>query len=389
MSEIALLTLALVITACGQSSVKSNTTTMPLGGAPPGWAGAGSLGPNGGPLSNNTLPADLVLATGENAPGPVAIDSTYVFWGTSIQDDCCAEVRVVAKAGGTPTTVFSAPRQLDLPNGVNHQAVVVRLSVDADWIFADVLEQEVIPTTDGPDRHSVGSLWRISRADGTAEAVALPQGYSDVRHAEKSINLLKAPPLDSKSRELELAIVSKATGASTVSTFRPPDPLFGYVDDWIVDSDTLYISYSNYFGAANAHCVARAPVGGGDLEDLWCPDSPARQLAVGADNLFVYSDGSQAGFWMVNKDTGAARAIAAAAANGAVWAVDEENGMLFGMETTLEPMVSELFQITLATGARAKIDLAQGYRHTGMQLDADRIFFAKGNDVFSLGRVTQ
>lgn len=337
-----------------------------------------------------TVAEPLILATGEQSPAALAIDSTHLFWGTSIADECCAEVRAVPKAGGTPLTVFSAPRQLVVARAVNHQATVLRLSVDADWIFAEVKEREVIPTTEGPDIHTQDTLWRIARTDGNAEISTLTQGYGDaeVHYAEKEILLLKTSR-DPKDPLFQLTTVSKATGAATIASFQKPDPLFAEVESWQVSGDTLYVSYSAYHGAADLHCVASAPRAGGAFTKLWCPPFPLRQAIDGTESLFFVNDWvgppgqPQAGFWLMNKTSGAARLIAEAR-DVLLAAVDEQGDVLLGTPSLSS---TAIYSVRISDGAKAILDQSSDVQFArAVQLDDDRIFFVKGGDVVSVPR---
>ena len=126
-------------------------TGLDLLGRTPGNSGnssGGSSGTNGAgtPVANCvSSPGLRVLATGLNSPTYLAVDSTFVYWGTA------TSVMRVSLCGGAPTTLASSP------NAVNG------IAVGASNVY----------WTAG------GNVMTVPLTGGTATTVASGQGYAE------------------------------------------------------------------------------------------------------------------------------------------------------------------------------------------------------------------
>jgi hypothetical protein len=396
--------IAVVLVACAKAkrteAPADSTPTDTIDGGHPAGADSGD-----DPVAALPPPAAELLARGENAPRALRLDETHLFWGTEVSGDCCAEVRAIPKTGGQPVTIFAAPRELYVEGADNHHARVVGLLVDRDWILVQVTENQAVGTTDGPDIHWSNSSLRVSRRDGSVEAfrpeARLDPGFapaSDPPPGAETLYFLKQPELGSKERDFFVAALPKDTWDAKVARFHPEDPLLGWIDSWAVDGSALYVAYEAYYGADDLYCIARAPIGGGSLEKLWCPESPLDQIIAGTHRLFVVEGRPPQQLWVLDNRTAVARRIARTAGNLFMAGADDRRGVVFGVEvfnSSSGNPSSELFQVDVASGIRKVIDHADAsdshvnpgmVPHTSVQFDDERVYFIRGTDIYARKR---
>ncbi|HWC74158.1 MAG TPA: hypothetical protein VG454_09500, partial [Gemmatimonadales bacterium] len=189
-------------------------------------------------------------------------------------------------------TIAALPRQLDVSGGMNHHANVDRLYADVDpnWVFLSTLEWEAVPNPgDAPTIQFAGGFYRVPKSGGSPELVSTPSELvvSDpFATDEHSMYFLSA--VDATG--ITISSVPKSGGAATKTRLDASDGNLGAIDSIGMDPNYFYISRSPSLGPAHNFCVSRAPVSGGPLEDLWCPDFLVQRLTL-AGGLLVGING--------------------------------------------------------------------------------------------------
>jgi hypothetical protein len=350
-------------------------------------AGPSDAGPAGG---GDARP--ILLASGESGPLTLAADDENLYWGTT-EEGTGAVIRSVPTGGGAAATVLEMPRQLDLSGGVHHQARIDSLDVDARWMFFSHTEWESVPNRDDvATLHSISGFYRAAKSGGGAELFPVPEGFARAPFSpdDDSIYFFAV-----EATGIEIKAVAKAGGPTTAIRLDAPGGNLAVVNSIAMDSRYWYVSRSNYFGAAHAQCVSRAPRSGGALEDLWCPDFLVQHLVV-AGGLLVGVDPwpstNAPGPWGVDLTTAGASPIARSDKQVAGLAADPSRGALYAVEISLgselppAPATSDLVQIDVKSGRRRVVDHEEGSVPAGRSVlvGADSIFFTRDGEVLRL-----
>jgi hypothetical protein len=274
--------LSLYLAGCSSGSASPDAS---------GSAGAGGGGGVGGGGGSAGAAAAVTVASGEDLPGAVAVDDSFVYWTTT------TAVRRSAKSGGSAMTLFSSQgsgdnliidgtnlywRNATTPNGVfsgpttGGQATMVVGGLPSNF----ALDADSIYWIDAGDL----MLRRASKANGgTAQVLAGPGTFGTLVIDDQFLYWVEGA-----GRVRRIA----KTGGS-ITDLRPADSTPGLRASWTAADDT-----NVYFGAdtttAQTGVLIRVEKTGGAGEMLAGDLDSADAIAVGGDAVY----------WLTRGDSG-------------------------------------------------------------------------------------
>ena len=355
-------------------------------------------GPDGGPEPMPASEPATTLTSGEHGPLVLASDPDRLYWGTTEQGTGPV-IRVMPKNGGSTATLIAVPRALDLTGGLHHTAWIDALYVDASWVFFSAMEVESVPNPDEVATvHQLSAFYRAPKSGGTAEPFPGLEGFGPPIAPFSPDDDFIYSFQELSAAGIVLAAVPKAGGASRAISLEAPDGKLFQVNSIAMDAHHWYVSRSNYFGAAHAQCVSRAPKSGGVLEDIWCPDFMVQLLLPAPGQLFGVNPWpwtAAPGPWAIDLATGRPGPVALSDKQVTEVAVDPSGASLYAIELAygstipLVPGTWDVVHIDLASRRRTLLDRSepqQPRRGTRLIVEAGTIFFTRDGEVLRMER---
>ncbi|HEY7372270.1 MAG TPA: hypothetical protein VIF57_08940 [Polyangia bacterium] len=296
---------------CGGGSAAPDASGA--AGASGGTAGAagGTAGGTGGSGTGGGAgtAAGTSVATGEDRPGAVAVDGSFVYWTTA------TAIRRAPKAGGSATTLFSSQGAPDtlVVDGAN---LYWRNASTPNGIFTG-------PATGGQAAMVVGGLPSAFALDADSvywldagdlmlrRASKAPGGTPQMLAGPGNFGLLVLDDQYLYWAETGARVRRIAKTGGDINELRPADATPGLRARWTVLDDT-YIYFATDTSSAQSGALMRVPKAGGAGDTLASALDTSDAIALGGDAVYWLTRGDSGPGYVarIPKTGGAAAMIA-------------------------------------------------------------------------------